>query len=485
MNLKFFAGALAVILIIALPLFGHLSELPIQRWDEARLAIAAYEMLQTGNLLIPTIAWQPDMVSVKPPLQIWLMAVSMKLLGANELAVRLPSALTALVTCLFMYWFTAIKMRNKVLGIMAVSILVAVDGYVRLHGTRTGDYDTLLTLCTTVFLLYFYLYLRDDKPRYIIIATVALVLGCLTKGVAALMCTPAVLLYIISSGKIKQLFTTREFYVGLAVFVLFVPGYYLLREHYNPGYLDAVWRNDLGGRYLQTLENHHEPWYFYFVRLIERDHAWFVFSMAAISCIFLSRDKTIQSLTAYISLAAFSFLVVISASGTKLDWYNLPMYPLLALLAAIFVYELFAWLKSRDINPFFKFIVPALFIGTLYFYSYSKILVRVLKPDAPDEPQFVMGRYLNEVNKGKRGEGRIVLLYSDLEQDMIWYDYVDCNITMKSVLKLVPGDEAIAQKEESIAVLEGNYSYTLIENFYGLKRYRITGIKEIPITPPQ
>jgi len=63
------------------------------------------------------------MWNTKPPLMIWCQVISMKLLGINEWAIRLPSALAALFTCAIImliavryvknFWFGFISRMNK------------------------------------------------------------------------------------------------------------------------------------------------------------------------------------------------------------------------------------------------------------------------------------------------------------------------------------------------------------------------------------
>jgi 4-amino-4-deoxy-L-arabinose transferase-like glycosyltransferase len=484
MNLKNLAGAIIILLLAAVPLFGHLSELPIQRWDESRLAATAYEMSVNNNWLVPYHFGHPEMISVKPPLQIWFMAVSIKIFGANELAVRLPSAIFALLTCLFIYWFLTIKMQKQVWGILAAAILVICDGYVHLHCSRTGDYDTLLTLLTTIFLFYSYLFIRDGGAKYIVIAAIAITLACFTKGVAALMFIPGVFICFAYSGRLKKLFSSPAFYAGIAIFVIVIPGYYLLREQLTPGYLESVSKNELGGRFMATLENHYQPWYFYLSRLIEREHAWFFISIMAIPLVLVYKHNTTKQFVLYLATATVTFLFFISIAGTKLDWYSMPLYPLLVVMAAITIETVFSKLKPGANYLLQTFRVAFIFLlCSLYIYSYNKILAKTQKPDYQlNDPEFAIGRYLTELHKGNRGTGKFIMLYSDFEQDMVWYDLIDRNIFFKSVKELATGDTVVAYKNESIAVLEDKYHHTLLEEFFRIRLYRIDSPKAV-ITP--
>ncbi len=89
--------ALAVVFFI--PFLGrvHLFD-----WDEINFAESAREMLITGNYLRVQIDYQPFWE--KPPLFIWLQALSMKVFGINEFAARFPNAVMGIITLLTFYY---------------------------------------------------------------------------------------------------------------------------------------------------------------------------------------------------------------------------------------------------------------------------------------------------------------------------------------------------------------------------------------------
>jgi len=62
--------------------------------DEGRYSEIAREMIETGDWLVPHLWYLPHLD--KPPMTYWLVAVSMKLFGQNEWAMRLPAALAGI-----------------------------------------------------------------------------------------------------------------------------------------------------------------------------------------------------------------------------------------------------------------------------------------------------------------------------------------------------------------------------------------------------
>ncbi|MCB0696381.1 MAG: glycosyltransferase family 39 protein [Chitinophagaceae bacterium] len=476
MNLKNLWGALIVLLIIALPVFGHLSELAIQTWDESRLAVNAFEMFKTRNWWVTTFMWQPDMWNTKPPLLIWLQVASLKIFGINELAIRIPSAIAAVITCLFMYWFLVKRFQNKLLAIAAPAILIVSEGYTRLHGIRTGDYDALLTMFTTMYILYFYLYLKEFKPRYLLLTAVTLTLACLTKGIHALIFMPALLALAIYYKRLPRILTSWAFYTGLVFFIVIIPGYYLLREYHNPGYLAAVAQNELGGRFFGVLENHREPAEFYFMWLYQSGAMWLLLYAWGMNMSVRSKSEEIRNLAAYLTVAALSFLVIISFAETKLFWYVIPTYPLLSILAAIAVHSIFTPVpKSKDK----KYIILVVSAVIVYLLAYNNILNNVLKPQVNKYDRLnAIIEYIKEGMAGKRDIRKAGIVYGEYQQDIIWYEHVCDGISYKNFQDFKQGEHAIVRTDEAAAVIRDMYDCELVHDHYGVKIYEINGWKK-------
>ncbi len=318
-------------------LFFRLGSAPLMLWDESRLAVNAAEMLARREWLVTTFGQQPDLWNTKPPLMIWLQALSIKTLGYTQLAVRLPSALAALATILLVFRFGARQLGSPLLGWLAALVLLSTAGFVCEHVARTGDYDALLIGWTTLGTLAFSQYMRTHRAGLGLLAAAAFALAVLTKGIAGVLFAPALLLFTWRSGQLGWLLRQRAFYLGLGGFGLVIAGYYGLREQAAPGYLAAVWANELGGRALQALDGHQEPWSWYW-KLLTTIH-FSLWLLPAISGLLLGlRQPRLSALREFAELAGLvvgGHLLLISLVQTKLEWYVAPIYPFLALLAAM------------------------------------------------------------------------------------------------------------------------------------------------------
>src|SRR5437763_1791237 len=69
--------------------------------DEGRNGTCAFEMMESGNWVIPT--FNGDLRVDKPALLYWLQIAAYRCFGVSEFSARLPSALAALLTVLLSY----------------------------------------------------------------------------------------------------------------------------------------------------------------------------------------------------------------------------------------------------------------------------------------------------------------------------------------------------------------------------------------------
>src|SRR5215207_3917561 len=143
-NFRFPTSLFPLLLVLAVSIFSFflkLSFIPVRIWDESRNAMNAWYMYHFGHTFSPYYEGAPDMWNTKPPLLIWAQVLSMHFLGINEFALRFPSALAAMGTCILLLWFCTIVLGRAWCGVMSAAVLATSMAYVSNHGGRTGDYD--------------------------------------------------------------------------------------------------------------------------------------------------------------------------------------------------------------------------------------------------------------------------------------------------------------------------------------------------------
>ncbi|MDF2447920.1 MAG: glycosyltransferase family 39 protein [Bacteroidota bacterium] len=84
--------------LLFIPFIGNM---PLFDWDEINFAECAREMIVSNNYSEVQLYFHPFWE--KPPMFIWLQAISMNLFGVNEFAARFPNALCGVITLLVLY----------------------------------------------------------------------------------------------------------------------------------------------------------------------------------------------------------------------------------------------------------------------------------------------------------------------------------------------------------------------------------------------
>ena len=358
-------------------LFLHLDSQALHLWDESRRAVSAFEMVQNGNWLVPMFEGQPDMYGTKPALLVALQAFFMTFLGYNELAVRLPSVLAALATVFMLIHFAKQWLRLPFAGYLGSLVLLTSLMYINYHGAVSGDYDALLCLWTTAYALSYYKYLESFDKKYIYYTGLFVALACLTKSIAGLFFAPGLIVYTLFRRQFQEVIRKADLYYAATGSIALILSYYFLREIYHPGYLHAVWMNEIYGRYFAPQEGHtHDVWY-YLRHTYESKgfHPW-VFFLPFAFIIGYFNEKT-KAITQLILINALVFLWILSNGGTKLEWYPLPIIPSLSFLIGIALAWLWEHMRSLVSLPY-QPILAGLFILAIFAQPYGKIVQRHL-----------------------------------------------------------------------------------------------------------
>lgn len=470
-----------------MPLFGHLDGLPLRMWDEARLAMNAYEMYYDRDFIVTHFNGNPDMWNTKPPLMIWAQVFFMQIIGVNDLAVRLPSAFAVFFTCLVLLVFSVRYLKNFWFGFIAILVLVTFPGYISYHAARTGDYDALLTLFTTISGLSFYIYCISEKKKFLYLFFFSIALAVLTKSITGLLFIPGLFIYSIISGKALKTIKSPHFYFGMGIFVVLVGGYYLLREHYNPGYLMAVWENELGGRYLDVIEDHRHGFWFYYQNFVDYKLSWwrFVLPLGVVTG-FIVKDEKLKHLTRFCTLMVVQFFLVISFSQTKLNWYDVPMYPYLAILVSVFVYQVFTWLRNGvSIGWLTKYnFLAFVFLILIAFNPYKKIWKRTYIPKefSWEVSTYEVGNFLKDALRGKYDLNHCYLLYDGYNTQNLFYLRIlqdnGVEVDFKDKRTLNSGDVVVVQQEDIKVWLKANYSIRELSKTGNIIQYKINESKQ-------
>lgn len=328
------AGALTIMLLSLIMLFWDYDARPMEMWDESRSANNAIEMLTNGNWLVLHYNGDPDHWNTKPPLFIWLVALLMRVHVPALLALRLPSMLAALGTLLLIFTYCHKYLRDGLAGFLASLILLASWRFIGYHAGRSGDFDALLVLFTTGYSLSFFSYVdAEGRNRALWMVSVGLGLSCavLTKGTAGGLAVPGLLAYAALRGKFRSvIFDQRAWKTG-AAFAVAVGSYYLIREAIDPGYLKAVFWEEMAGRYFKVADRNSGQAVSILEFLLFTYAPWSFALPLPILMLRRPIGAAPRLMVTFCLVFMASFLLLLLLSKTVLAWYPAPILPFLAI----------------------------------------------------------------------------------------------------------------------------------------------------------
>jgi 4-amino-4-deoxy-L-arabinose transferase-like glycosyltransferase len=383
------ADLLAFILFaICFIFFYTFWDLPVKSWDEAVYANNAIEMSKNHNYWVLHNNGKPDLFNTKPPFVIWLQSFFISVFGITELSIRIPSFLSLLIIVLVLF-----KNLNKIssysLPFFSNLILLSSFGFIGFHGISTGDLDATLTMWLTLIIVVVFNKILNANgfidTKWIYILFVLFFMGFLTKSTAIFLVTPGLIATIFIFKKEKVVFKNKHFYIASIITVCLITGYYCLMDFKTPGYFKAAWLSEYKRIFFDVMPWHKQPFNYYFNNLLTRFFPWIYLLIPGIITGFVSKTPTIKKLTIYLTVICISYLSLISFAPNKLEWYDVPLYPLFAVLTGILLHEI-----EYYVNPTKNYF-------TLLFYAFflfitglqiSKNLMRIKTPSYKEPLEF-------------------------------------------------------------------------------------------------
>lgn len=245
--------------------------------DEGRYAEIAREMVLARDYVTPRDDWVRYFE--KPPLVYWAEALSIRLLGANELAVRLPAALSSgaevVVTAAL-----GEAMFGAAVGFTAALVLALsplVFGF-----ARFATLDPTLAFFVIGALGAFWAaacapgFDSAAGRRWFLLAAALAAAGTLAKGPVALVLTGAVgLAWLLTERRGREML--RMPWLGaVTIYVIITAPWFVLAARRNSEFLRFFFIHEHLDRYLESAE-HGWGWYFFVMVLIAGMWPWICF----------------------------------------------------------------------------------------------------------------------------------------------------------------------------------------------------------------
>jgi 4-amino-4-deoxy-L-arabinose transferase-like glycosyltransferase len=323
--------------------------------DAAQYAAMSREMMQSGSYL--QVYEQGEDYLDKPPLVFWLCSVSMKVFGVNNFAYKLPSILFAILAIFSTFRFALLYYNRTIAQLSALVLATSQSFFLITNDCRT---DTILMGCVAFTFWHLAAAFLENKWQHFLLGFIGIGVGMLAKGpVAFLIPAMAFTVHFLFKKEYKN-FLRLEYLWGLVVIgiVLFPMCYglytqfdlhpekvmdgktgtsglrfYFWTQSFGRITGENEWRNDVYFTYLMmTMAWSLLPWTLMFVA----GYLGAIFDLFKEKIKLYSIDNqefiTLGGCTlGYISLATSKY---------QLPHYVFVIYPLAAVIAARFMYDL-------------------------------------------------------------------------------------------------------------------------------------------------
>ncbi|MDR0803084.1 glycosyltransferase family 39 protein [Fluviicola sp.] len=470
---------LGLLILIYLVIFLKLGSFPMRHWDESMFAVNTYEMIHNGKYFSLYFDGKPDLFNTKPPLTTWIQILSVKVFGYNELALRMPSALAAATSVIIVYRFIS-KHFSILWAWISALILLTSTGFIHFHTARTADSDSLLCLFVLVSNLYFLKYLMTDEKKYIFLFFIFMSLAFATKMYAALLFIPAYMILLIRYKRFLTFIFNRHFLAGIGLFLVTAIGLILLREMDSPGYFREILLKD-AGRVLTVVENHKESTTFYFDNFFKtRFSIWFILLLIGASLAFLIEDKLNRSFLLSLTVLTIIYLTIITFSITKLEWYDMPLYPIISIIAAYPVYYIInTSISNSDPKKWLKYITILIVV---FIYPYHMLFDKSQSNRMPtgEKKQEANEQYIFSKINQNSNLNNIKVYYSGYNGSLIFYKYklamLNQAIELSNTGEFHLNDRVLVSNDSLINKMNQHYTFSTIDQIENARLVHITKV---------
>ena len=308
------------LLVVAVALFINIGAYPLYDADEGRNGEVGREMAATNDYVMPRIDGMPYLD--KPIVYFAAEALAIEVLGATELAARLPAVVFTLFTAALTFWFARRVWSEDEALVASIAFLTMP---LALAFSRTVIFDSALTFFMVAATMAFYFAIETREKKWSAIAWASIALGVLTKGPVAI---AVPLLIAIPFAIRRKAFRALWSIAGLVLFVAIIAPWVWAVSRVVPDFLHYVLVTETMQRLAtKALKRTGPPWYF-IPFLLGGALPWCI--PAIMSWRRERRDETMIFAALWV-LVPFIFF---SISQSKRPQYILPVMPAIALLAA-------------------------------------------------------------------------------------------------------------------------------------------------------
>lgn len=247
--IKKYCSNIGLIALIAMVRLLSLGLYPLVDPSESRYSEMGRKMFETGNWVTPLIDYGVPFWG-KPPLAVWMSALSFTLVGINEFSARLPAALLAMALAWLVYHL-AKSQRDAENAQTAVIILASSLLFFVMSGSVAMDQS--MSFGVGLALVSFWQAVRKNRTVWAYGFFIGLSIGLLAKGPISMVLTGLSLgLWTAITGEWRAVWQRLPWIKGSLLMLCISVPWYLIAEHQTPGFLEYFFIGEHWKRFTES-----------------------------------------------------------------------------------------------------------------------------------------------------------------------------------------------------------------------------------------
>jgi 4-amino-4-deoxy-L-arabinose transferase-like glycosyltransferase len=353
-------------LVLAAAWFATLQVRPMFDPDEGRYAEIPREMAASGDWLTPH--FNGLKYFEKPPLQYWATAAAYDTFGMSEWTSRLWTVGLAFA-CLPMVFGWTRRLYGRNAALIAV-VALCVSPYFGIVGhldLLDAGFSFWLTGAVFAFTLAQCAEVGSrDERRWMLVAWAAAALAILSKGIVVGVLTGASLIVYSCIERDMRPWRRLHAAVGVPLFLLMAAPWFIAVSMRNPDFPEFFFIHEHFARFLTTVHQRVEPWWFFLPPLLLGVLPWARGLIGGLLHGWRAAGPSPQfKPLRFLLIFAIFTLVFFSASGSKLAPYIQPMFPPLAAVVGVYFAQRGGFLRSMAVIT--AILVSLVAVGVLIY----------------------------------------------------------------------------------------------------------------------
>jgi len=277
------------------------------------------------------------------------------------------------------------------------------------------------------------------------------------------------------------LFTQWKFWASVLSVVALVCSYYGFRQMIDPGYLQAVWDNEVINRYIDPADEHRRAGTFQLFENFWKNKFQPWFYLLPLPFFFFGQlDQKKRSLIKLATIMAASYFIVLAFSATQLEWYDAPVYPYVSIIVGMGIYAAWEFLIKKQYASNWAI---GIFMIILFASPYHKTIQSVYFMDYEllfNWKSNQYGQYMKRISSHKKYS---LVTADDYHSSHTFfyqqaYNLNGYDIGLKSPITCEPKQKVVVCEEEVKEKIKALFDFEILDEYHPCQLLYLTKKKE-------